>query len=220
MVLELEPCRLPACFVVQWLQHSMEQEPRIFKPLYPPSVRLALVLLPVLFITLLVRAGITRTALPVFFWALAISLGLITSLVPFFLIREIRFLDELVVRRHFLPDAFIAFKDIESIDSVIMLNKGRDIRLGKLRNQDELKTQFQRWRAAKLLKGEQAQPDSLKSLYPQRGYGSYATFWGLVFGVMLTIMAPPWLAIDPRWLLAGSFLLIYSIYIYIIPKIL
>ena len=198
----------------------MEKKLYIFKPQYPISNRLVLVLFPVFFFALLFSAAFAITKLPTIFWALAISLGVITSLLPFFNIREIRFLDELVIRRHFLPDTFIAFKDIDSIENVIVLSGGRDIRLGALRNQDELKLHFQRWKAAKLLKGKQTQPDPLKSLFPQRGYGSYASFWGLIFGVMLTLIAPPWIAFDPRLLLAGNFLLVYLVYIYIIPKIL
>jgi hypothetical protein len=197
----------------------MEITLHIFKPRYPVEIRLAVILMPLLFFVLLFSAAFSITILPMSFWVLIFSLGVISSLVPFFIIREIRFLDELVVRRHFLPDIFIPFEQIVSFENTIMLSDDRKIRLGKLGNLVELNAHFQRWKAAKLLKGSQSHPDPVKSLYPQRGYGSYASFWGLIFGVLFTSLAPPGFAIDPRWLLAGSFLLVYFIYIYIIPRI-
>jgi hypothetical protein len=80
----------------------MELTLHIFKPRYPVEIRLAAILMPLLFFVLLFSAAFSITILPMIFWVLIFSLGVISSLVPFFIIREVRFLDELVVRRHFL----------------------------------------------------------------------------------------------------------------------
>ena len=39
-----------------------------------------------------------------------------------------------------------------------------------------------------------------------------------MFGIIVTLMDLPWLHLDPRWVMGGTFLLVYLVYIYIIPK--
>jgi hypothetical protein len=76
----------------------------------------------------------------------------------------------------------------------------------------------QRWKAAKILKESQRAAPKTESLFLQRGYGTYASFWGLMFGIIVMLMDLPWLQLDPRWVLGGTFLLVYLVYIYIVPK--
>jgi hypothetical protein len=39
-----------------------------------------------------------------------------------------------------------------------------------------------------------------------------------MFGIIVMLMLPPQLGLDPRWVLGGTFLLVYLVYIYIVPK--
>jgi hypothetical protein len=39
-----------------------------------------------------------------------------------------------------------------------------------------------------------------------------------MFGIIIMLLQPPWLHFDPRWLLGGTFLLVYFAYNYIVPK--
>ncbi|MFL7871049.1 MAG: hypothetical protein AB8I58_19630, partial [Anaerolineales bacterium] len=68
-----------------------------------------------------------------------------------------------------------------------------------------------------LKEAQRAKPD-IESPYLQRGYGAYASFWGLMFGIIVMLMLPPQLGLDPRWVMGGTFLLVYLAYIYIVPK--
>lgn len=144
--------------------------------------------------------------------------GLFTSLIPFFIIREIRFPGEMIVRRYFLPDYFFSYKEFEQINPGSIQAGGKYIRMGQIINLDELKEKTGIWKAAEILKETQHKVPKTKSLLFQRGYGTYASFWGLIFGIVVVLMDLPWLQFDPRWVLGCTFLLVYFTYIYILPK--
>jgi hypothetical protein len=196
----------------------MEPKFPIFKPRYPLRTRLMILLLPALFFGMLCNTAFFVANFPTIFWLLALAIGSLTSLIPFFIIREVRFPNEMVVRRHFLPDRFFTYKEFEQINSDSIQAGGQRIRMGQITNLDELKDMSQRWRAAKILKESQRPTPEKESLYLQRGYGMYASFWGLTFGIIVMLMDLPWLQFDPRWSLGGTFLLVYLVYIHIVPK--
>jgi hypothetical protein len=196
----------------------MEPEFPIFKPRYPLRTRLVMMFPTVFFFGMMCNVAFSAARFPMIFWLLALAIGLFTSLIPFFVIREIRFPDEMVVRRHFLPDRFFSYKEFEQINSDSIQAGGQRIRIGQVTNLDELKEMSQRWKAAKILKESQRNPSNTEALFLQRGYGTYASFWGLMFGVIVMLMDLPWLQFDPRWVLGGTFLLVYLAYIYIVPK--
>jgi hypothetical protein len=176
-------------------------------------------LLPtVLFFGMMCNVAFAFVQFPLMFWLFALAFGLFTSLIPFFFLREIRFPDEMVVRRYFLPDRFFNYKEFEQINPDSVQAGGQCIRMGQITNLDELKDMAQRWKAAKILKESRHTTPKVESPYLQRGYGTYASFWGLMFGVIVMLMDLPWLQFDPRWVLGGTFLLVYFIYIYILPR--
>lgn len=197
----------------------MEPEIPIFKPRYPLRTRLGMLLPAALFFGMLCVVATSLIQFPTLFWLLALALGLLASFIPFFFLREIRFLDEMVVRRHFLPDQFFNYTELEQIHPDSIQINGQRIRMGEITNLDELKNMSQRWKAAKTLKASQHTPPKQQPIYFQRGYGTYASFWGLIFGVVVMLMDLPWLPLEPRWVLAGTFLVVYFAYIYIVPKI-
>lgn len=196
----------------------MEPEIPIFKPRYPLQIRLVMLLPTVIFFGMVCNVALSFSQFPTAFWLLALAFGLFTSLIPFFFLREIRFPDEMVVRRYFLPDRFFNYKELERINSDSIQAGGQHIRMGKITNLDELEEMSQRWKAAKTLKELQRTQPKPESLYLQRGYGTYASFWGLMFGVIVMLMDLPWLNLDSRWLMGSTFLLVYLIYVYIVPK--
>jgi len=196
----------------------MELDFPIFKPRYPLRTRLVMLLPTVFFFGMMCNVAFSYAKFPTVFWLLALTVGLFTSLIPFFVIREIRFPNEMVVRRHFLPDRFFTYKEFEQIDGDSIQAGGQRIRTGQLDNLDELKEMSQRWKAARILKESQRTKPEKVSPYLQRGYGTYASFWGLMFGIIVMLMLPPQLGLDPRWVLGGTFLLVYLVYIYIVPK--
>jgi hypothetical protein len=172
----------------------------------------------VLFFGMMCIVALSIAKFSTIFWFLALVIGLFTSLIPFFIIREIRFPDEMVIRRHFLPDRFLTYKEFEQINPDSIQAGGQRIRIGQITNLDELKEMSQRWKAAKILKESQRITPKTETLYLQRGYGTYASFWGLMFGIIVMLMLPSELGFDPRWLLGGTFLIVYLVYIYIVPK--
>ena len=196
----------------------MEPDFPIFKPRYPLRVRLFMWLPTIIFFGMLCNVALSFAKFPIAFWVLVLAIGLLISLMPFFFIREIRFPNEMVVRRHFLPDQFFTYKEFEQIDGEIIQAGGQRIRTGRLDNLDELREMSQRWKAAKILKESQRAKPNVESPYLQRGYGAYASFWGLMFGIIVMLMLPPQLGLDPRWVMGGTFLLVYLAYIYIVPK--
>jgi hypothetical protein len=198
----------------------MDIESHTFQPRYPLRARLLLYGLPLVFFAMLCGAGSLFVELPDLFWALVLATAFFVSLLPFFVIREVRFLDEMVIRRHFLPDLFVSHTEFERIDSNSIQAGGQRIRIGPVANLEELRAMAQRWKAARVLKEAQRGPLAPVSLFPMRGYGMYASFWGFMFGVIVMLMTPSGLHLDPRYLLAGAFLLVYFLYIYVIPKVL
>ncbi len=197
----------------------MVPETYIYKPRYSRRLRTIIAVVPALFFVFLCAAPFILTSFPVVLWGFALLLGVLTSLIPFFTIREIRFLEEMVVRRHFLPDLFFSLNEIEQVGADrLVTTKGR-VRIGELTNLKELNEMYRYWKAAKLLKQASSSGKSQVSIFPQRGYGTYASFWGLLIGAIFMMMAPSWLKFDPRWILTGGFLLIYFLYIYVVPRI-
>lgn len=164
-------------------------------------------------------AGGSRLHSSKFFWAVIFLLGIITSLLPFVLIRRILFVNHLVVRRHFLPDQFISQLEFEGIVGNSVLASGKRIRIGHMENLEELSTAARRWAAARMLENKKAREGQPRPVYPTSGYGPYASFWGLIFGVIAIFMLPEILQVDPRWILGGTFLSVYLVYIYILPRI-
>jgi hypothetical protein len=199
---------------------AMNPNTRVYKPRYSPRLRLLLLLLPALFFLLLCITPFSLISLPTGFWILALLLGILTSLIPFLTINEIRFLEKMVIRRYFLPDLSFSVSEVQLVGTRTVQAGGKTVRLGEIINAEELQAAFQRWKATRLLKSSGSPENPKPPLYPQRGYGTYASFWGLVTGVILMLMNPACLAVDPKWLLAGGFLMVYLIYLYIVPRVL
>lgn len=198
----------------------MKPEFPIFKPSYPLRTRLIVLLPPVLFFGILCNIAFYTARIPLVFWLFVLTIGLFTSLIPFFIIREVRFPNEMVVRRHFLPDQFFSHEDFEQIKPESIQAGGQRIRIGPVTNLDELQDMAQRWKSARILKESQQSRTEINSFYPQRGYGTYGSFWGLMFGVIVMLMDLSFLPFDPRWVLVGIFLIVYMVYMHIVPRLL
>jgi hypothetical protein len=196
----------------------MDTNDHIFKPQYPFWKKFAVLGLPVIFIGLIVYGALTVSRLSILFWTGMLILAIIASLAPYFFIREVRFTQSVVVRRHFLPDRFLEADEIASIDAeAIHLSKGH-IRLSGLQNVAELQARFQRWKSAKILKEAQNNHQAAAGSFPIRGSGSYAFMWGLFIGVIALFLQPTWLPLDPRWFFGIVFLIVYLIYLYGLPN--
>jgi hypothetical protein len=174
--------------------------------------------LPLAFFVLLIWAAARPSALPPLFWIAILLLGILTALIPFYTIRDILLLDPLVIRRHFLPESLVVVMDIESIGPGTITAGGRQIPIGRMENLEELRSMLDRWKAALALKAAARRPGQVSGNFPTRGYGAYASFWGLVLGVVVMILQPSWLAVDPRWLLGATFLAVYILFIYVLPR--
>jgi len=197
----------------------MEKEIKIFKPRYSAGINFITLGLPGLFFLLICGASVSFSRFSLLFWLFILTLGLFTSLVPFFIIREIRFHKEMVVRRHFLPDYFFSYNDFDQIDENSFIKTGeKHIRLGRIVNLDELKEMSKKWKAAKIIKESRQPPTTQDSFYPQRGYGSYAVFWGFMFSIIILFIQPSLFHLDSRWTFAGLFLGFYYLYAYVIPR--
>lgn len=196
----------------------MKPESLIFKPAYTIRTRLVIYLLPILFFGMLSKAAFSSTIFPIIYWLATLAIGLVTSLVPFYIIREVRFPDEMVIRRHFLPDRFFTHTEFEQITVDSIIAGGHHLRVSEITNINQLKKMSERWKASKLLKDNAHKKSSNNFVYPQRGYGTYASFWGLMFGTIVMLINPIWVEIDPRWVMGGTFLLVYLAYIYILPR--
>ena len=91
----------------------------IYKPKYNGSMRFAMILYPVwlgLFGYFLYQAIVTRSYNPQGF--LAVLFGIMTISLPFRVFREVRFGDNIRVKRYLLPDLVIEYKDITSFDKM------------------------------------------------------------------------------------------------------
>ena len=175
--------------------------------------------LPTAFFTLLIMAASSRLLSTKFIWAVIFLLGILTSLLPFYLIRQILFVGEVVIRRHFLPDQFIGLHEFGGVIGDSVLASGKRIRIRHMENLDELSTAARRWSAARTMEKKTPKPERSKPVYPTAGYGPYASFWGLIFGVISIFVLPDILPLDPRWILGGTFLSVYLIYIYVLPRL-
>lgn len=99
----------------------------VYKPKYNGSMRFAMILYPLwlgLFIYFLYQALATRSYNPQGF--LAVIFGLMTISLPFRIFREVRFGENITVKRYLLPDLVIDYKDITSFDKMSLStpNKG------------------------------------------------------------------------------------------------
>ncbi len=197
----------------------MNNTKTFFKPHYPFRVRLFSTGVPLLFFISVIVAASSPVRVSNLYWLSALLLGLVTSLLPFFIIRQILFLNEMVVRRHFLPDYFIRHTDLSGISRDVIQAGSKGIRIGRLLNAEELSALVQRWSASQTLRSASGVPAHSTAPFPIRGYGSYASFWGLIFGVIAMFLSPPAPAYDPRWILGGTFLFVYLLYIYVVPKL-
>ncbi len=85
----------------------------VFKPKYNGSMRFAMILYPVwagLFIYFGYQFAVTRSFNPQ--GLLAVIFGLMTISLPLRVFRELRFADQITVKRYLLPDFTIEYKDI------------------------------------------------------------------------------------------------------------
>ncbi len=91
----------------------------IYKPKYNGSMRFAMILYPVwlgLFGYFLVQAIVTRSYNPQ--GLLAVIFGIMTFSLPFRVFREVRFGNNITVKRYLLPDLVIEYQDITSFDKM------------------------------------------------------------------------------------------------------
>jgi len=195
----------------------METEIPVFIPRYPLSTRLAICIPSVLFPAMLCRVATSAERFPVLFWLMALATGLFISLIPFFIIREIRFADEMVVRRHFLPDRYVSSREFEGFEDDSIRAGGQRMRVGRIENPNEFTEKAKRWAAARILKGSNPAKPKIETFYFQRGYGTYASFWSLIFSVIMMMMASGRPEIDPRLVMGGTFLLVYYLYSRLLP---
>ena len=196
----------------------MHQEQPVFKPQYPLVYRLVFLMLPIVFFALLLRGIVAPRLVPSLYWYTTFLFGILTAISPFLIIREIRFVDDMIVRRYFLPDVFINYTESYSIAANFIEVRQRHIHLGRLQNIAELSDMTKRWAARKALKDSRRTQILTKMVLPSRGVGAYAGFWGLLLGLIVAILQPAELSFDPRWLPASTFALIYFLFVYVIPK--
>jgi hypothetical protein len=196
----------------------MDQNIPIFRPRYPLAFKLGFISVPVLFFGML-SYGIGAPSLePVIYWYLALVCGGLTAVFPFFFLREIRFVNDLVIRRYFLPDIFVNPREIYTIEAGEIYVRGLRIHIGPLENLEELKGMAKQWSAKQTLKAVARGQASAPLYLPSRGPNAYAGFWGLMFAVIVVILAPVGPSIDPRWPPGIAFLVVYFVFAYIVPK--
>lgn len=197
----------------------MDQDQPIFKPRYPFVYRLVFLVLPFGFFALLFRGIVAPRTLPIIYWYVTLLCGILTAIFPFLIIREIRFAEDLIVRRYFLPDFFIHYTETYDIAPHLIQVRQRHLRLGQLQNVEELQAMAKRWSAKQMLKDSRRKRILTNMVLPARGTGAYAGFWGILLGVIVAILQPSELSIDPRWLPGTTFAIIYFLFVYVIPKI-
>ena len=115
----------------------------IYKPKYNGSMRFAMILYPVwvgLTLYFLYQWYVTRSFSPQGF--LAVIFAIMTFSLPFRVFREVRFGDRITVKRYFLPDLVIEYKDITSFDKMGLNASKKGISLYML-NHDSLE-EFER----------------------------------------------------------------------------
>ena len=102
----------------------------IYKPKYNGSMRFAMILYPIwlgLFGYFLYQAILTRSYNPQGF--LAVIFGIMTISLPFRVFREVRFSDNITVKRYLLPDQVIEYGDITSFDKMNLSTPKKGISL-------------------------------------------------------------------------------------------
>ncbi len=108
----------------------------VFKPKYNGSMRFAMYLYPVwagLFIYFGYQFAVTRSFNPQGF--LAVIFGLMTVSLPLRVFRELRFADQITVKRYLLPDFTIEYKDILEFNTAELKGRKAGISL-MMMNQD------------------------------------------------------------------------------------
>ncbi len=117
----------------------------IYKPKYNGSMRFAMILWPVwiaLFIYFIYR-GVTSSTDTVLNAFLAFIFGAMAVTLPFRVFREVRFSNEIVVKRYLQPDLIIKYDDIikytvqglwakKATISLLMLNYDSSMEFGKI----------------------------------------------------------------------------------------
>lgn len=191
----------------------------VFEPRYPPLVLLAVYGLPVSFFGLLCAAASLFGQLPPLFWMMVLLLGVLAALAPFFFIRRIVFREKMVIRRYFLPDVYLDYRDVQAVDAGAIHTPKKKIRLGNPQNLVALQDLTQRWQAVRVLQESNRRPKGAATLeLPTRGYGSYGFIWGLMFGILVMYLVPVNWNIDSRWIFGSVFLLTYLLFTYILPR--
>jgi hypothetical protein len=103
----------------------------IYKPKYNGSMKFAMLLYPVwvgLFLYFLYAWGVLRQSFnPQGF--LAVVFGLMAISLPFRVFREMRFGEQIVVKRYILPDLVMEYKDIISYDYMHLDTKNKGVSL-------------------------------------------------------------------------------------------
>src|SRR5512141_2685512 len=115
----------------------------VYKPKYNGSMRFAMLLYPVwvaLTIYFLDQWIVTRSFSPQGF--LAIVFGIMAVSLPFRVFREARFGERITVKRYFLPDLIIEYKDITAFDRMRLDTPNKGISLYMI-NHDSLE-EFER----------------------------------------------------------------------------
>jgi len=107
----------------------------IYKPKYNGSMKFAIFLYPVwlaLTVYFIYQWYMTRSFNPQGF--LAVIFGLMTFTLPMRVFREVRFGDNIVVKRYLLPDLILEYKDIIHFDRMRLDTKNRGISLYMINN--------------------------------------------------------------------------------------
>jgi len=102
----------------------------IYKPKYNGSMRFSIILYPVwvaLTVYFIYQWVVTGSYNPQGF--LAIIFGLMAISLPFRVFREVRFGDRITMKRYFLPDVIIEYKDITHFDKLSLSTPKKGISL-------------------------------------------------------------------------------------------
>ena len=127
----------------------------IYKPKYNSSMKFAMILYPV-WVGLLgyfcYATFTTHSYMPQGF--LAVVFGIMTVSLPFRVFREIRFGEQIIVKRYLLPDLAMEYKDIIAYDNLRLdaANKGISLYMINYDSHEELDKIIQRLMSARKIK--------------------------------------------------------------------
>lgn len=127
----------------------------IYKPKYNGSMRFAMFLYPVwlgLFGYFLYQVITTRLYNPQ--GILAVIFGIMAFSLPFRVFREVRFGEQITVKRYLLPDLVIEYKDITAYDNLRLdtPNKGISLYMINYDSREELDKIIQKLMSARKIK--------------------------------------------------------------------